>query len=284
MREIEIKTIKSEYKILKPSLEFKTVRFQDMNLLGIKKDNKIYTSIKRICEEIGIDYSRQYKKIKDNDILNKGIDIMSIPSAGGKQESLCLDVDLLPFWLSNINPKKVREEIKPYLIDFQLKVTQLLKNAFMDYEGIKKETSTPVPQLPTTYLEALKALVQSEEQKQVLFLESEEKQKQIALLAPKAQAFDGFMSATNSLTFSAAAKSYGIGRNKLFEFCREKKILMSNNEPYQKYIDLDYFEVKIISIKRSDNSFNTTQTFITAKGQEYIYKLLVNDGVIKKQS
>jgi anti-repressor protein len=47
-------------------------------------------------------------------------------------------------------------------------------------------------------------------------------------------------------TMSQAAKIIGwMGRNKLYGFLREQDVLMSNNEPYQKYCDAGYFRLHV---------------------------------------
>lgn len=61
-----------------------------------------------------------------------------------------------------------------------------------------------------------------------------------------------------------------LGRNKLFEWLRNNKLLMKDNTPYQQYIDNGVFTVK-------EGTFNTvygdrpyTKTLITGRGQIYI--------------
>ncbi|MDE5772533.1 MAG: phage antirepressor KilAC domain-containing protein [Ruminococcus sp.] len=48
----------------------------------------------------------------------------------------------------------------------------------------------------------------------------------------------------NAMAKLAFANDIRIGRNRLFRWLRSKKILMSDNIPYQKYIDSGYFMVK----------------------------------------
>lgn len=254
--------------LVKSNLEIKTVTFNGVNLIGIKSGDKIYTSVKKIADDLGLASNKQIEKIKNDETFSKGYTEIVLPSSGGNQLTFCLDVDFLPFWLSGIKIKKCRPEIQPYLLDFKLKVVQRLKDAFINYQGIKQETiNTP---LPTNYIQALEALLESEKQKQQLLLESEKNKDKI-------KAYDSFMNGNNCLDFSAVAKSFGIGRNKLFEFCRNKGLLMSNNEPYQKFIDSEYFEVITINIQKSDSLFNTTKTLITPKGQSYIWNMLQKD-------
>lgn len=65
-----------------------------------------------------------------------------------------------------------------------------------------------------------------------------------------------------------------IGRNRLFEWLRAKKILMRNNTPYQKYIDNGYFQVKESITETAYGSKVFVTTYVTGKGQIYITEQL----------
>lgn len=121
--------------------------------------------------------------------------------------------------------------------------------------------------LPRTYLEALKELVRSEEEKQEL-------QEQLQLQAPKVEMYDILLSAKNAQTMNEVAKAFGWGRNKLFAFLRDSEVLMKNNLPYQRYLDAGYFEVREVSTQRGDLTVNVTQTLVTPKGMDFIGRLL----------
>ena len=99
-------------------------------------------------------------------------------------------------------------------------------------------------------------------------------QDRVAALLPKAKAHDHFLAATNAQTMNVAAKSLGIGRNKLFEFLRARKLLMRNNVPYQEYLGRGYFEVIEKTIDMGTGIINKPQTFVTAKGIDYIGRML----------
>lgn len=58
-----------------------------------------------------------------------------------------------------------------------------------------------------------------------------------------------------------------IGRNRLFEWLRKNKYLMSNNTPYQKYIENRYFEVVETTNGTAYGTKVFTKTLITGKGQ-----------------
>lgn len=74
----------------------------------------------------------------------------------------------------------------------------------------------------------------------------DQKDEQIKIMEPKAQFFDQVTSSKDAIEMKDVAKVLNIpkyGRNNLFLFLRERKILMNNNTPYQEYIDRGYFRV-----------------------------------------
>lgn len=79
--------------------------------------------------------------------------------------------------------------------------------------------------------------------------------------------------AENSQPMKNIAKEIGTGRNRLFEILREKKILMSDNTPYQPYLEQGWFEVKVKPIKMGLQTINKPQTYVTAKGLDKIRQL-----------
>ena len=74
----------------------------------------------------------------------------------------------------------------------------------------------------------------------------------------------------NCQTIEQVAKKYGIGRNKLFKFLRDSKVLQRavGNPPYQQYIDSGDFEVEGKVRKLDDKSYLYSQTMVTGKGEK----------------
>ena len=105
----------------------------------------------------------------------------------------------------------------------------------------------------------------------------EQKDEQIAIMAPKADFFDQVASSKDAIDLGSAAKvlNMGIGRNRLFEILREEKVLMSNNQPYQSYIDRGYF--RTIEQKYTVPTGETRisiKTLVYQKGLNYIRQVL----------
>jgi len=80
--------------------------------------------------------------------------------------------------------------------------------------------------------------------------------------------------------FSKILDIKGFGRNKLFEWMRDGKILRANNEPYQNQVDMNHF--KVIPIE--GNKFCDSKTLIKSQGISYIIKKLIKDGKIESKS
>ena len=78
----------------------------------------------------------------------------------------------------------------------------------------------------------------------------------------------------NAMAKLAADKNFNIGRTRLFRWLKRTGVLMSNNLPYQRYIDRGYFAVKE-SVFETDGLKKTyQQTLVTGKGQVFIIGLL----------
>lgn len=78
----------------------------------------------------------------------------------------------------------------------------------------------------------------------------------------------------NAMAKLAADKNFNIGRTRLFRWLKEMGVLMSNNLPYQRYIDRRYFVVKESVFEVEGMKKTYWQTFVTGKGQLFIIGLL----------
>jgi prophage antirepressor-like protein len=128
-------------------------------------------------------------------------------------------------------------------------------------------------QIPQTYTEALRALADKVEETERLALENK-------AMAPKAEFFDAVTDSRDAIPMAEVAKvlDMGVGRNKLFEFLRYKKVLQANNVPYQKYIDNGYFRVVEQRFDRGcgDVGINI-KTLVFQKGVDFIRRILIED-------
>lgn len=134
------------------------------------------------------------------------------------------------------------------------------------WEELETKERQNVPALPQTYLEALKALVLSEEQKQVLALENE-------LMKPKAYYFDTLVERGSNLNLRDTAKMIGVSERFFIEYLLLNGYLYRDAKrklkPIAKYVG-KYFVLK--EWVRGENT--GSQTLVTVEGKDKFYKLI----------
>lgn len=100
----------------------------------------------------------------------------------------------------------------------------------------------------------------------------------VSRMKPKEEFFDAVAESKDAIEIGKVAKvlNYpGIGRNKLFDILRKKKIFMQNNIPYRKYIDCGYFRTIEQKYATPDGEIKISiKTLVYQKGVDYIRKLL----------
>lgn len=134
------------------------------------------------------------------------------------------------------------------------------------WEELETKERQNVPALPQTYLEALKALVLSEEQKQVLALENES-------MKPKADYFDTLVERGSNLNLRDTAKMIGVSERFFIEYLLLNGYLYRDVKrklkPIAKYVGR-YFVLK--EWVRGENT--GSQTLVTVEGKDKFYKLI----------
>lgn len=219
-----------------------------MELGLIIQDSKVVVSSRKVAEV--------YEKRHDSVLRDVRNVIDAVPEAfhnfvessytneqNRKMPEYLMDRQGFSMLVTGFNGEKAKRFTYQYTLAFERMAEQITK-----------------PQVPQTYPEALRLAANL----------AEENEK----LRPKAEMHDRFLSADNVQTVSVVAKSLGTGRDRLFRFLRDQKILMANNTPYQQFIERGYFRVIEKVINMGGNEVIKPQTFVTAKGVDYIARLL----------
>lgn len=148
------------------------------------------------------------------------------------------------------------------------------------WQELEAQASSPVITLPQDYLSALKALVNSEEEKQVV-------QAQIKELQPKAAALDTLSHAKGSLGIRETAKAVGIPEREFVKRCLDKSKPVSSRFLYRDdhgrlnahahRIKQGFMTQKLGSYTDGEgHDFATVQVKFTAAGVAHIAKLMQN--------
>lgn len=111
-------------------METKTiVRVNNVDITATSDERLI--AIRPICEALGIDYSRQVKKIKDDPDLASTVGVTPTVAADGKQrDMLCLPVEFIFGWLFTINPDNVNEEAREAVRRYRMECYRALYRHF----------------------------------------------------------------------------------------------------------------------------------------------------------
>lgn len=133
-----------------------------------------------------------------------------------------------------------------------------------------------------------RALVMVQKKIELREKELREKDELLELQKPKVEFADHVTDSGNAIdmgTFAKYIQKAGIdmGRNTLFRWLRGQGILMENNVPYQRYLDLGWFRVVEMVYSTPNNEYTTPKMLVTGKGQvslvRYIRKYYVKEAV-----
>jgi phage antirepressor YoqD-like protein len=137
-------------------------------------------------------------------------------------------------------------------------------------------------QLPQTMIEAVESYLI--EMKKNVLLEAEKQQLAIENTAQKQQLkeqetpiaiYNLAIAAQNTQSMADVAKALGTGRTRLFGILREEGIIPdSRTVPYQRYIESGYFVVRERPRTSGDTVINDPVPRVTAKGFDYIARIL----------
>lgn len=227
----------------------------------IIKDGEPWFVAKDVCDILEIKNSRQAVSRLDDDekntvTLNDGI--------GNPNKTIVNEAGLYTLILSSRKPEAkqfkrwITHEVIPAIRKY---------GAYMTPEVIEKTLTNPdfIIQLATQLKQEREARIKAE--------------KTVFLQTPKVEAFESLLETKGAHSLTSIAKIFGINRNKMIKFLRDKGVLLKlpRNYPAQKYLEEGYFIVRYIDI-----SFNRSkpQTLVTPKGAEFIRQLLKEEKII----
>lgn len=240
----------------------KQVPFYGSSLEATKVGDKVWVSVRRMCEGIGLDYSGQHQRLSDTSRSPWATTVI-VPmydTMGRVQNAFCLDLDSVPMWLATIDSNRVGVNVLEKVILFQREAANALRDHFF---GLPKEA---VIKTPTSFLEALRLAADLEEKRIDL-------EHQIKALGPKAEFYDQVASSVNTASIGAVAKALGYGRNTFFECLREAGILeKTSNLPLQVHITAGRFEVNVGTQTNGLSNKTNFTSRVTGKGFIFLAK------------
>lgn len=232
---------------------------------------KLHSNVLRDCYKL----NNNYLMINEQSILSCQEDV-KMPHGGYKKVRVL-----------RLNKRQCLDLLTGYNTILRIKVNRR-------WEELEKGASLN-NQLPTDYLSALKALVVSEEQKQLALHEAQQ-QKQLAVEAidlaedlekdiekikPQAEYCEKVLKSKDTYLTSEIADELGMSATKLNKVLRTNKVQYKTSGSrwmlYQQHRDKGYTDTKTAEYYTKENEVRTSSNMVwTEKGRMFIHELLNN--------
>lgn len=150
--------------------------------------------------------------------------------------------------------------ISGYRVDIRMKIIDRL-------EELENEKRNGQFALPGTYVDALKALVESEEKKALI-------ESKLQAAQPKVEFVDKYVSADGLVSLRNVGRALNVYPNKFVKWLRDTNYLFIEgkaNVPYAQYKKQHLFETKNVLDRYGKPR---VQTFLTSKGVEFFSKMI----------
>lgn len=166
------------------------------------------------------------------------------------------------------------------------------------FNAMKRQIEQNKPSVPQNYLEALKSLVKSEEEKQQLALENKKQQEQILTISktnmelgnkitemlPKVSYYDKILQSNATMTVTQIAQDYGMSAmrlNKELESMRIQHKVRGQWILFAQFLEGGYVHSRAVEIVRSDGRHDVKyNTEWTTKGRIFLYESLKAKGIL----
>src|SRR5690606_12423802 len=93
-------------------------------------DGRVWVSIRRVCEALGMAPQVQLRKLQDKPWAVVTMMVMTGPD-GKLYETSCLDLDSLPMWLATIDTRRVKGAAREKLVVYQKECARVLRAYFL---------------------------------------------------------------------------------------------------------------------------------------------------------
>lgn len=197
-------------------------------------DNEPKFCLVDVCQTLGLNPSKIAQRLTD-DVLSK---YPIADALGRKQENNFVNEDGLYDVILDSRKKKAKM--------FRKWVTSEVLPAIRKTGGYMatKQDDTPEMIMARAVMVAQDTIKRHEQRMRELENDNKRKSAEITVMRPKAEFYDTIMGTGKTIEMKDVAKilDMGIGRNNLFKFLREHKVVDERNVPYQLYVDKRWFK------------------------------------------
>ena len=153
--------------------EFHTLTVGGHDFLAFMYEGEPCAAVKPICNALTVDWDPQRRLIMRDKVLSKGTVIITVPSAGGPQETLCLKAKYLHGWLFKIQLSRYKDErVREIVEKFQLECYDALCNYFV--KGIAINSNATIQQMVQAVEQLELKLELAQKDKELLRIENQQ--------------------------------------------------------------------------------------------------------------
>ncbi len=138
-------------------IEQQTLMFYGKPIVVVRlPDSRPAAVIRYFCENMQIDTAAQIQRIQRTEVITGDLVYVVVQTEGGPQRMAALVLHSVPFWLAGIDPKRVREDIRPEILRYQREAVDVLY-AWASAPKVKPTAivpSEPITEPPTPGPEA----------------------------------------------------------------------------------------------------------------------------------
>ena len=108
-------------------IEQQTIMFYGKPLVVVRlPDGRPGIVLRNLCDNLQLEPTSQVRRIKRTEAIADDLVYTLVQTDGGPQIMPALVLRAAPFWLAGIDPKRVREEIRPEILRYQREVVDVL--------------------------------------------------------------------------------------------------------------------------------------------------------------
>jgi hypothetical protein len=108
-------------------IEQQTLIFYSKPIIVVRlPDGQPGVVLRFLCENLQIDTAAQTQRIRRTEAIAENLVFALVETEGGSQRMAVLILPAVPFWLAGIDPRRVREEIRPEILRYQREVVDVL--------------------------------------------------------------------------------------------------------------------------------------------------------------
>lgn len=134
------------------------VNFHGDELECVRDERGVGVSLRRACENIGIDYSTQLAKLRSKHWAVVGQSPMTAGD-GKTYDVVTISLESLPMWLATIDADRVAEEVRPKIELYQKECAKVLRDHFFGRATSASSNSLSATRGRLAVIEAMAATV-----------------------------------------------------------------------------------------------------------------------------